>query len=108
MSPMSLPDLFGGFVHLHVHSQYSFLDGASRCSELVARCAELGMGAMAITDHDNVSCAVEFARAAGHGIKPIQGVELTMEGGAHLTLLAENPEGYANICNILTDVHELV
>ena len=106
MSPMSLPDLFGGFVHLHVHSQYSFLDGASRCSELVARCAELGMGAMAITDHDNVSCAVEFARAAAeHGIKPIQGVELTMEGGAHLTLLAENPEGYANICNILTDAY---
>lgn len=94
------------FVHLHVHSQYSFLDGASRCSALAARCAELGMGAMAITDHDNVSCAVEFSRAAAeHGIKPIHGVELTMEGGFHLVLLAENARGYANICSILTEAH---
>lgn len=94
------------FVHLHVHSQYSFLDGASRCAELVARCAELGMGAIAITDHDNVSCAVEFSRAAAeHGIKPIHGVELTMEGGFHLVLLAQNAQGYANICAILTEAH---
>ena len=64
------------------------------------------MGAVAITDHDNVSCAVEFSRAAAeHGIKPIHGVELTMEGGHHLVLLAENSRGYANICTILTDAH---
>ena len=93
-------------VHLHVHSQYSFLDGASDCTALVSRCAELGMGSLAITDHNNVSCAVEFARAAAeHGVKPIQGVELTMADGSHMTLLAQDPEGYANICRILTDAY---
>ena len=106
MSPMSLPDLFGGFVHLHVHSQYSFLDGASRCSELVARCAELGMGAMAQRT-TTTSAAPWSSRAPPDGIKPIR--RGAHHGGRRASpLLAENPEGYANICNILTDAYELV
>ena len=94
------------FVHLHVHSQYSFLDGADTCSTLVARAAECGMSAIAITDHNNVSAAVELSKAAAkYGIKPIHGVEVSMSDGSHLTLLAQNPEGYANICRMLTEAH---
>ncbi|MGI6319371.1 MAG: PHP domain-containing protein [Bacteroidales bacterium] len=52
------------FVHLHVHSQYSFLDGADTCIALVARAASLGMPAIAITDHNNVSAVVELTKAA--------------------------------------------
>ena len=67
------------FVHLHCHSAYSFLDGASPVQALVERAADLGMPALALTDHDNVAGAVEFDRAArAAGIKPIQGVELTL------------------------------
>jgi error-prone DNA polymerase len=95
-----------GFVHLHVHSAFSFRDGASRVEDLVSRAAELGYGALALTDHENVGAAVRFARAAEKaGIKPIQGAELTLEGGYHLVLLAENPRGYANLCRLLTRAH---
>ncbi|PZN06786.1 MAG: error-prone DNA polymerase, partial [Bacillota bacterium] len=67
------------FVHLHCHSAYSFLDGASPVGELVARAADLGMPALALTDHDNVAGAVEFDRAArSAGIRPIQGAEVTV------------------------------
>ncbi|MDD2201066.1 MAG: DNA polymerase III subunit alpha [Firmicutes bacterium] len=94
------------FVHLHVHSQYSFLDGADTCSTLVARAAECGLPAIAITDHNNVSAAVELSKAAReYGIKPIHGVEVSMSDGSHLTLLAQNPEGYSNICRMLTEAH---
>ncbi|QUL98777.1 MAG: DNA polymerase III subunit alpha [Candidatus Fermentithermobacillus carboniphilus] len=94
------------FVHLHVHSPYSFLDGASPIDEIVARASELGMSSMAITDHDNLSAAVRFVKAAKKaGIKPIIGAELTMEGGFHLTVLCRDKEGYRNLCAALTEAH---
>ncbi|MFH0915991.1 MAG: DNA polymerase III subunit alpha, partial [bacterium] len=68
------------FVHLHVHSNFSFLDGGSRIEELVARAAELGQPALALTDHDGLYGAVRFAKAcAKRGIKPIFGVEVRVE-----------------------------
>lgn len=94
------------FVHLHVHSPFSFLDGASSIEDLVAAAARYGMPALALTDHNNVSGAVRFYRACvAAGIKPLQGVEITLEGGAHLTLLADGPEGYANLCRLLSRAH---
>jgi len=94
------------FVHLHVHSPFSFLDGASELRDLLTRAAELGMPAMALTDHHNVSAAVEFHQVATElGVKPIQGAEVTLKGGGHLTLLARGPRGYAALCRILTAAH---
>ncbi|MBC7347014.1 MAG: DNA polymerase III subunit alpha, partial [Clostridia bacterium] len=94
------------FVHLHLHSPFSFRDGASPVDALVARAAALDMPALALTDHNNVSAAVRFARAAQEaGIKPIQGAEVTLAGGFHLTLLAQDPDGYANLCRLLTRAH---
>ena len=70
------------FVHLHVHSPFSFLDGASRGEELIAAAAEWGMPALALTDHDGLSGVVRFHKAAtAAGIKPIIGAEMTLEGG---------------------------
>lgn len=94
------------FTHLHVHSPFSFLDGASSITELVTKAAEIGMTSLAITDHNNVSGAVRFIKASREaGIKPIIGCEVTMEGGFHLTLLCKNDAGYRNLCSILTDAH---
>ncbi|NPV70065.1 MAG: DNA polymerase III subunit alpha [Firmicutes bacterium] len=99
------------FPHLHTHSPFSFLDGGSSIQELVDRAADLGMEALAVTDHDNMSAAVKFRDAAlRRGLKPIQGVEATLkwcgtEPSPHLTLLAENSEGYRNICAALTRAH---
>jgi len=91
------------FAHLHVHSVYSFLDSTASASAYLQKAAEFGMTAMALTDHNCLSGAVEFHKAALElGIKPIQGVEITLEGGYHLTLLARNNEGYQNICQLLT------
>jgi hypothetical protein len=91
------------FVHLHVHSNFSFLDGGSRIEELVARAAELGQPALALTDHDGLYGAVRFAKAcAKRGIKPIFGAEVRVESllaaaesddPHHLVLLAETREG---------------
>ncbi|HUW64161.1 MAG TPA: DNA polymerase III subunit alpha [Spirochaetia bacterium] len=93
------------FVHLHVHSPYSFMDGASAVENLVQQAAGAGMSALALTDHNNVSAAVRFARLAGQaGIKPIQGAEVST-GGHHLTLLARDARGYANLCGLLTRAH---
>ncbi|TMM14853.1 MAG: DNA polymerase III subunit alpha [Actinobacteria bacterium] len=94
------------YVELHAHSAYSFLDGASQPEELAARAAELGYQALALTDHDGVYGSLEFAHAAKHfGVRPITGAELTLEGGAHVTLLVETPQGYANLCRLLTAAH---
>ncbi len=94
------------FVHLHVHSPFSFLDGAARIEDLVAAAVELDMPALAVTDHDNLSAAVRFHRLAEKaGVKPILGAEVTLEGGWHLTLLAQDERGYANLCRILTQAH---
>ena len=71
----------GGYIELHCHSAFSFLDGASHPEELVARAAELGYPALALTDHDGVYGSLEFAHAAKYaGIRPITGSEVTLGG----------------------------
>ncbi|HWI60216.1 MAG TPA: PHP domain-containing protein, partial [Symbiobacteriaceae bacterium] len=94
------------FVHLHTHSPFSFLDGASRLDSLVEEAALQGMPALALTDHNNVSGAVRFhKKCLDAGLIPIQGAELTLQGGHHLTLLSTGPTGYANLCRIITAAH---
>ena len=94
------------YVELHCHSAYSFLDGASQPEELAARAAELGYEALALTDHDGVYGSLEFAHAAkAFGVRPITGAEVTLEGGAHITLLVESRRGYGNLCRLLTAAH---
>ena len=94
------------YVELHCHSAYSFLDGASQPEELAARAAELGYEALALTDHDGVYGSLEFAHAAkSFGVRAITGAEVTLDGGAHITLLVENRRGYANLCRLLTASH---
>src|SRR5438270_10942299 len=95
-----------GYVELHAHSAYSFLDGASLPEELAARAAELGYEALALTDHDGVYGSLEFAQAAkAFGVRPITGAEVTLADRSHLTLLVETPQGYANLCRLLTAAH---
>ena len=91
------------YAELHCHSNYSFQEGASSISELLAQARSLGYGALALTDHDNLCGAMEFARIANSlGIRPITGAEITLKDGSHLTLLAESRKGYANLCNLIT------
>ena len=94
------------FVHLHMHTPFSFLDGVSPINGLLQRAAEMNMPVLAMTDHNSLSGAVQFHRACHQaGIKPIIGAEVTVEGGHHLTLLAKNRQGYANLCQLLTAAH---
>jgi error-prone DNA polymerase len=73
-----------GFVELHCHSAYSFLDGASHPEDLAARGAELGYEALALTDHDGVYGSLEFAHAAkAFGVRPITGAEVTLRERSH-------------------------
>ncbi len=96
----------GRYVELHCHSAYSFLDGASQPEELAARAAELGYGAVALTDHEGIYGSLEFAHAATFfGVRPITGAEVTLRGGAHVTLLVETRAGYSNLCRLLTAAH---
>ena len=97
------------FVHLHVHSEYSILDGACRIPGLVEKAARLEMPAVSLTDHGSLAGAVELYREAGKvGVKPIIGCEVYVaddrhaqtKGYAHLTLLAESNEGYANLIKL--------
>jgi len=105
------------FVHLHVHSHFSLLDGACRLEDLVSRAAELGMPAVALTDHGNMYGTVQFFKTATEaGIKPIIGYEAYVAPGprqsraaagmrdaaSHLTLLAENDAGYRNLLKLAT------
>ena len=108
------------FVHLHVHTEYSTLDSTVRTKALVARAAELGMPAVAITDHGNLYAAVEFYQnALAAGIKPIIGCEIYLAPGSlqdkkevpgrwnasHLTLLAKNETGWNNLVKLVTIGH---
>src|SRR6266511_601647 len=108
------------FVHLHTHSEYSLLDGASRVDELCAKAAEFGMPAIALTDHGAMFGVLDFYDAARrHGVKPIIGVEAYVaprsrfdrtpgendENYRHLTILARNEEGYRNLLRLVTDAH---
>ena len=91
------------YVELHCHSSFSLLDGASPPEELVARAAELDMPALAVTDHDGLYAAITFHKAARElGVKPIIGAEITLDGGNHVTLLAEDSRGYANLSRLIT------
>jgi error-prone DNA polymerase len=95
-----------GYVELHCHSAFSFLDGASQPEELAARAADLGYEALALTDHDGVYGSLEFAHAAKFfGVRPITGAELTLGNDMHVTLLVESRQGYANLCRLLTAAH---
>jgi error-prone DNA polymerase len=104
------------YVELHCHSGFSFLDGASHPEELVNRAVELGYPALALTDHNGLYGSMEFAHAARRAhLQPITGAEVTLQAcfpgiaepanGHHVTLLAENPRGYANLCRLLTEAH---
>jgi error-prone DNA polymerase len=112
-APLGLEVLDGvPYVELHAHSNYSLLEGASSIDELVLTAAAQGHGALALTDHEGMFGAMEFARAAKEaGLRPISGLELTVvepgteldagpEVRSHLTLLAETREGYANLCRL--------
>ena len=92
-----------GYAELHCHSNFSLLDGASHPEDLVSKAAELGMPALALTDHDGVYGAIRFYKAClKAGIRPIIGAEMTLQDGGHLTLLARNNEGYSNLCRLIT------
>ncbi len=105
------------FTHLHVHTEYSLLDGSCKIKELAARAKELGMDSMAITDHGVMYGVIDFYRAAREvGIKPIIGCEVYVAPGSrfdrektngedryyHLVLLAENDTGYHNLMKIVS------
>ena len=122
------------YAELHAHSNFSFLEGASHIEELVLRARELGYEALALTDHDGLHGAMEFAQCArAWGLRPITGAEVTLSNGGgylssdlrdksrsflkaegfnpqrcsghHLTLLCETQRGYANLCRLLTHAH---
>jgi error-prone DNA polymerase len=91
------------YVELHCHSNFSFLDGASHPGDLVSRAKEIGMPALALTDHDGLYGMVKFRNAAKEqGIKPIIGAEMTLADGYHLTLLVQNMTGYSNLCRLIS------
>lgn len=105
------------FTHLHVHTEYSLLDGSCKIKELTARAKELGMDSMAVTDHGVMYGVIDFYKAAKEaGIKPILGCEVyvapnsrfdreTVSGEDryyHLVLLAEDNQGYENLMKIVS------
>lgn len=91
-------------VHLHCHSTYSFLDGATDIEHLVGLASSYSMPALGLTDHNGVYGAVEFQkRMEGAGMTPVLGAEVTLEEGYHLVLIALSKHGYANLCSILTE-----
>ncbi len=109
------------FVHLHVHTDYSLLDGACRIDRLMERTSALGMKALALTDHGSLFGAIEFYNAANkHGIKPLIGCEIYItehsrlvktgrsdegKGYYHMGLLARNLTGYQNLLKLVSDAH---
>ena len=125
----TISSMAGEFVHLHLHSEYSLLDGGNRIEALVKRVKQLGMSAVAVTDHGNLFGALEFYETARkHGIKPILGIEAYVapdhdgvegdrlsrvatkptqgkshDGGFHLVLLAQNLTGWRNLMKLSSD-----
>ena len=118
--------MMSDFVHLHLHTEYSLLDGGNRVRNLVQRVKELGMDAVAVTDHGNLHAAMEFHDAArAEGIKPILGIEAYVapdrdgapgdrrdrthtgiaDGGFHLVLLAQNLVGWRNLMRLSSDAY---
>src|SRR5881409_151031 len=94
------------YIELHCHSAYSFLDGASLPEQLALTAANLGYPALALTDHNGIYGAMAFAQEAKSlGLQAITGAELTLLDGSHVTILAETPEGYANLCRLITEAH---
>ena len=94
------------YAELHCHSNYSFQEGASSTGEVLVRARELGYRALALTDHDNLCGAMEFAQAAKSlGIQAITGAKVTLKGGSHLTLLAATQRGYSNLCRLISYSH---
>jgi error-prone DNA polymerase len=92
------------FAHLHVHSNFSFLDGGSTVAALIRRAQALGMTALALTDHHGLYGAVRFVQAArAAGIRPIVGAEMTLVTGEHLVLLARDREGFRSLCRLVTE-----
>ena len=113
---MAAPD----FVHLHVHSEYSLLDGANRIGDLVKACLDDGQPALALTDHGNMFGAIElYQKCTAKGVKPIIGCEVYVardsmhkphskakgNGYNHLTLLARNEEGYKNLVQLASKAY---
>ncbi len=109
-----------GFVHLHNHSDYSLLDGASKIDAMVEAAKRAGMNALALTDHGNLFGAVEFYKTAvSHGVKPIIGCEAYIapasrldrssqgvrDASYHITLLASNSAGYRNLVKLVSAAH---
>jgi error-prone DNA polymerase len=91
------------YAELHCHSNYSFLDGASHPDGLARRGKESGLAALALTDHDGLYGAVKFFQSARYyGLEPLLGAEMTLEGGAHLLLLARGKTGYASLCRLVS------
>src|SRR5437762_4981927 len=105
------------FVHLHLHTEYSLLDGAVRMRELMKEAVKMKMPAVAITDHGNLFGAIDFYQCAKAAeVKPIIGCEAYITSGSykekpsretnyHLTLLAENEEGYRNLVKLISEAH---
>ncbi len=117
---MTDPEKRNSFVHLHLHSEYSLLDGGNRVDKLVDRVKELGMDAVAITDHGNMHAAIQFYNIARkQGIKPILGVEAYVapgdrrdrtytgvaDGGFHLVMLAETLKGWENLLYLCSEAY---
>ena len=94
------------YAELHCHSAFSFLDGASLPEQLALTASQLGLPALALTDHNGLYGSMAFAQEAKQlGLQAITGAELTLLDGSHVTLLAETAEGYANLCRLITEAH---
>ncbi len=94
------------YIELHCHSAFSFLDGTSPPEVLALQAKTLGYPALALTDHNGLYGSMAFAQAAKQlDLQPITGADVTLFDGSHITLLAETPTGYANLCRLLTECH---
>jgi error-prone DNA polymerase len=94
------------YSELHCHSAFSFLDGATLPEQLAFEAQTLGYPAVALTDHNGLYGSMIFAQAAKQvGLQAITGAEMTLLDGSHITLVAETPNGYSNLCRLITEAH---